>query len=69
MSLYDEHGPVQEMPREHGPEWWAMGGEVCQCTHHVDEHHQFNLGTPAYFAGSCMDDVCGCSRFRPLDNQ
>lgn len=66
---HDEHGDVDVPERDHGPEWWAMAGEVCQCEHHVDEHHQFNLGTPRYFAGGCMAPDCVCSKFRPLDNQ
>ena len=69
-ARHDEHGPVDVgTPDSASPEWWAMGGEVCQCEHHVDEHHQFNLGTPRYFAGGCMALDCVCSAFRPLDNQ
>jgi hypothetical protein len=52
-------------PDAESPEWWASEREHCACQHHVDEHHQFNLGTPRYFAGGCMASGCVCSRFRP----
>lgn len=38
MSRHNEHGPIQEPERAYGPEWWAMGAELCVCGHRLDEH-------------------------------
>lgn len=59
---YDEHGRVDIEREEVGPEWWAMGRELCQCGHHFDNHTSV-IGPPV------CQDCDACDEFRPLDNQ
>lgn len=66
MSRYDEHGPVDVDVHEHGPEWWAMGREVCRCGDPVDDHPEDPVG--GLFPCRRLD--CNCPDFLPaLDNQ
>jgi hypothetical protein len=44
--------------REHGPEWWAMGGEVCKCGHTLDQHIE---NADWYGDGSGTRFPCGYS--------
>lgn len=78
MARYDEHGPVVDVDREHGPEWDAMGAEVCTCGHRADEHIETDDNPdfpPRFRCGHAfLDDGtnltrCGCLDFvAPLDD-
>lgn len=69
MSRYDEHGPVEEVEREYGPEWWALDGELCQCHHRLSTHVELVDGsTSGGTRFACA--LCPCRDFMPpLDNQ
>jgi hypothetical protein len=60
---HDEHGPVRDVDPEYGPEWWAIGGEVCTCEHGYDEHVATAAGTRP-----CLIADCACQDFRGLDS-
>jgi hypothetical protein len=57
---HDEHGRPEAVEREYGPEWWAMGAELCACGHRVDDHDLLTDGPSA-----CQD--CDCADLN-LDN-
>ncbi len=60
MSRHDEHGPVDVDERDHGPEWWAMGAELCSCGHRID-HHQERVDSADASAGTHWPcDDCAC---------
>jgi hypothetical protein len=59
MSRHDEHGRVEEIERDYGPEWWAMGREVCACEHHYDVHGS---------EGHCQIEGCPCPGWAEPDS-
>lgn len=71
MARYDEHGPVVDVDREHGPEWDAMGAEVCTCGHRLDRHVEREITegatrfecTHAFLDDGSNMTQCGCLDF------
>ena len=75
MSHNNEHGPVEEIERDHGPEWWAMGAELCMCGHRADGHEEEAIGggaggtrfrcTGEYYSDSSVPHPCACLDYDP----
>lgn len=63
MIHHDEHGPVDADLREHGPEWWAMGGELCTCGHRLDKHREQVDNTDASAGIHMPCEQCACQDF------
>ena len=72
---HDEHGDVDAgYQHEQGPEWWAMGAELCTCNHRADLHREASEGgrfpCTASEGGIGWSNACACQDFMPaLDNQ